>query len=217
MFDRLGELASEHAELERALADPGLHADPDKARDFGRRYAELTPIVSAYREWQQTEDDEAAARELAAEDPSFAAEAAQLKVRQAELEEQLRRMLIPRDPNDGRDVILEIKAGEGGDESALFAGDLLRMYQRYAERHHWATEILDSTVTGLGGVKAATLAVKGKKGAPGPGRLGPPEVRRRRAPRPAGPGHRVAGPDSHVGRWCPGHAGGRAGRDRHRS
>ncbi len=169
MFDRLGELASEHAELERALADPGLHADPDKARDIGRRYAELTPIVNAYREWQQTEDDEAAARELAAEDPSFAAEAAQLKARQAELEEQLRWMLIPRDPNDGRDVILEIKAGEGGDESALFAGDLLRMYQRYAERHHWATEILDSTVTGLGGVKAATLAVKGKKGAPGQG------------------------------------------------
>ncbi len=169
MFDRLGELASEHAELERALADPGLHADPDKARDFGRRYAELTPIVNAYREWQQTEDDEAAARELAAEDPSFAAEAAQLKARQAELEEQLRRMLIPRDPNDGRDVILEIKAGEGGDESALFAGDLLRMYQRYAERRHWATEILDSTVTGLGGVQAATLAVKGKKGARGQG------------------------------------------------
>ncbi len=169
MFDRLGELASEHAELERALADPGLHADPDKARDIGRRYAELTPIVNAYREWQQTEDDEAAARELAAEDPSFAAEAAELKARQVELEEQLRRMLIPRDPNDGRDVILEIKAGEGGDESALFAGDLLRMYQRYAERHHWATEILDSTVTGLGGVKAATLAVKGKKGARGQG------------------------------------------------
>ena len=68
MFDRLGELASEHAELERALADPGLHADPDKARDFGRRYAELTPIVNAYTEWQQTEADEAAARELGAED-----------------------------------------------------------------------------------------------------------------------------------------------------
>ena len=173
MFDRLGELASEHAELERALADPGLHADPDKARDFGRRYAELTPIVHAYTEWQQTEADEAAARELGAEDPSFAAEADQLKARRAELGEQLRRMLAPRDPNDGRDVILEIKAGEGGDESALFAGDLLRMYQRYAERHHWATEVLDSTVTGLGGVKAATLAVKaGKKGASpsGPGR-----------------------------------------------
>jgi len=172
VFDRLGELASEHAGLERALADPGLHADPDKARDFGRRYAELTPIVDAYHEWQQTEADEAAARELAAEDPSFAVEADQFKARRAQLGEQLRRMLVPRDPNDGRDVILEIKAGEGGDESALFAGDLLRMYQRYAERHHWATEVLDSNVTGLGGVKAATLAVKaGRKGSSisGPG------------------------------------------------
>ena len=76
MFDRLGELASEHAELERALADPGVHADADQARDFGRRYAELTPIVRAYAEHRQAEDDEEAARELAAEDPSFAAEAA---------------------------------------------------------------------------------------------------------------------------------------------
>ena len=169
MFDRLGELASEHAELERALADPGVHADPDKARDFGRRYAELTPIVNAYAEYRQAGEDEEAARELAAEDPSFGAEADQLKARRAELEQELRRMLVPKDPNDDRDVILEIKAGEGGEESALFAGDLLRMYQRYAERHHWATEVLDSTVTGLGGVKAATLAVKGKRGASGQG------------------------------------------------
>jgi peptide chain release factor 1 len=169
VFDRLTELASEHAELERALADPGVHADADQARDFGRRYAELTPIVHAYAEYRQAIDDEQAARELAAEDPSFGAEADQLKARQAELEQELRRMLVPRDPNDARDVILEIKAGEGGEESALFAGDLLRMYQRYAERHHWATEVLDSTVTGLGGVKAATLAVKGKKATPGQG------------------------------------------------
>ena len=172
MFDRLGELASEHAELERALADPGVHADADQARDFGRRYAELTPIVHAYAEYRQATGDEQAARELAAEDPSFAAEADQLKARKAELEQQLRRMLVPRDPNDGRDVILEIKAGEGGEESALFAGDLLRMYQRYAERHHWATEVLDSTITGLGGVKTATLAVKGRKGGPGQGAQG---------------------------------------------
>ncbi|HEY4463694.1 MAG TPA: peptide chain release factor 1 [Streptosporangiaceae bacterium] len=168
MFDRLGELASEHAELERALADPGVHADADQARALGRRYAELTPIVNAYTEWRQLEADEATARELAPEDPSFLAEADQLKARRAELEAQLRRMLVPRDANDGRDVILEVKAGEGGEESALFAGDLLRMYLRYAERHGWATEVLDSTVTGLGGYKAATVAVKaGRRGAPG--------------------------------------------------
>ena len=162
MFERVGELVSEHAQLEHALADPGIHSDQDKARTLGRRYAELTPIVNAYREWQQTGEDEQAARELAREDSSFAAEAEQLAARREELEEQLRKLLVPRDPNDSRDVILEVKAGEGGEESALFAGDLLRMYLRYAERQGWKTEILDSTGTGLGGVKDATVAVKGK-------------------------------------------------------
>ena len=160
MFDRLGDLASEHAELERALADPGVHADADQARTLAKRYAELTPIVNAYREWQQVGDDEQAARELGGEDASFAKEADQLAVRRVALEDRLRKLLVPRDPNDKRDTILEVKAGEGGDESALFAGDLLRMYQRYAERRGWKTEIIDSTVTGLGGVKDATVAVK---------------------------------------------------------
>ena len=162
MFDRLADLVSEHAELENALADPAVHSDQEKARTLGRRYAELTPIVHAYREWQQTSEDEEAARELTREDSSFAAEAEQLATRRGELEAQLQKLLVPRDPNDSRDLILEVKAGEGGEESALFAGDLLRMYQRYAERRGWKTEILDSTVTGLGGIKDATVAVKGK-------------------------------------------------------
>jgi len=167
VFERLGELASEHAELERALADPGVHADADQARTLAKHYAELTPIVNTYREWQQTGDDEAAARELAAEDTAFAAEAEQLAAHRAELEDRLRVLLVPKDPNDDRDTILEVKAGEGGDESALFAADLLRMYQRYAERHGWKTEIIDSTLTGLGGVKDATLAVKAGRGGDG--------------------------------------------------
>jgi peptide chain release factor 1 len=168
VFERVGGLADEHAELERALADPALHADQDRARALGRRYAELTPVVHAYTEWQRTAEDEAAARELAAEDPSFAAEADQLAERREKLEAQLTQLLAPRDPNDGKDVILEVKAGEGGDESALFAGDLLRMYLRYAERQGWKTEVLDSAVTGLGGTKDATVAVKSKS-ASGPG------------------------------------------------
>jgi len=167
VFDRLGELASEHAELERALADPGVHADPDQARTLAKRYAELTPIVNAFREWQQAGEDEQAARELASEDPAFAAEAEQLAARRAELTDQLRVMLVPKDPNDERDTILEVKAGEGGEESALFASDLLRMYLRYAERHGWKTEIIDSTPTGLGGVKDATVAVKAGRGSVG--------------------------------------------------
>jgi peptide chain release factor 1 len=160
VFDRLGELADEHATLERDLADPGVHADQDKARALGRRYAELTPVVTAYRAWQQAGDDEQAARELAREDSSFAAEAEQLAGRRTELESELRVLLAPRDPTDAKDVLLEIMAGEGGEESALFAGDLLRMYLRYAERQGWKAEILDSTVTGLGGYKDVTVAVK---------------------------------------------------------
>src|SRR6202023_1261704 len=89
-------------------------------------------------------------------------EATQLAARREQLEAELRRLLVPRRPNDRRDILLEVKAGEGGEESALFAGDLLRMYQRYAERRGWKTEILDSTITGLGGVKDATVAVKGR-------------------------------------------------------
>jgi peptide chain release factor 1 len=162
VFDRLDDLVSEHAELESALADQAVLSDPEKARSIGRRYAELNHVVQAYQEWKQVSADLEAARELAKEDSSFAAEAEQLDARREELEGELRRLLVPRDPNDGRDVILEIKAGEGGEESALFAGDLLRMYLRYAERRGWKTEILDSTGTGLGGVKDATVAFKGK-------------------------------------------------------
>lgn len=164
MFDRLGELASEHAELERALADPSVHADADQARTLAKRYAELTPIVSAFRDWRQAGEDEAAARELAPEDAAFAVEAEELAARRAELEDRLRVLLVPKDPNDDRDTLLEVKAGEGGEESALFASDLLRMYLRYAERQGWKTEIIDSTETGLGGVKDATVAVKAGRG-----------------------------------------------------
>ena len=162
MFERLADLASEHAQLERELADPALHADPDRARTVGRRYAELTQIVTAYQQWLETGADEEAARELGAQDAAFAAEAEQLAARREELAKRLEHLLVPRDPFDGKDVILEVKAGEGGDESALFAGDLLRMYLRFAERQHWKTEIIDATQTGLGGYKDVTVAIKGR-------------------------------------------------------
>jgi len=164
VFERLAELADEHARLEHDLADPAVHTDPERSRALGRRYGELTPIVTTYRLWQRTVADEETARELAADDASFAAEAEQLATRRAELAEQLRALLVPADANDSKDVILEVKAGEGGEESALFAGDLLRMYLRYAERKGWQTEILDATMTGLGGYKDATVAVKNPRG-----------------------------------------------------
>ncbi len=162
MFERLADLAAEHEQLERDLADPVLHADADRARTLSRRYGELTPIVSAYSQWRQISADEATARELAPEDASFAVEAQQLATRRERLEQRIAELLVPRDPNDDKDVILEVKAGEGGEESALFAGDLLRMYLRFAERRGWKAELLDSTMTGLGGYKDVTVAVKAR-------------------------------------------------------
>jgi len=162
VFERLADLAAEHAQLELDLSDPAIHTNPDRARTLSRRYGELTPIVQAYAEWQQTTADEATARELASEDASFAAEAQQLAARREQIEHHIAELLVPRDPNDDKDVILEVKAGEGGEESALFAGDLLRMYLRFAERRGWKTEVLDSTMTGLGGYKDVTVAVKAR-------------------------------------------------------
>jgi peptide chain release factor 1 len=158
----LDDLTSEYADIEKRLADPSVHADQATARRLGKRYAELRPIVETARDLRAAQNDAAAARELAAEDPAFAQEAADLDKRITELEETLRRLLVPRDPNDDKDVILEIKAGEGGEESALFAGDLLRMYLRYAERAGWKTEIIDAQHSDLGGYKDVTVAVKSR-------------------------------------------------------
>jgi peptide chain release factor 1 len=163
MSQRLPDLVAEYAEVEQALADPAVHADQAKARRLGRRFVELAPVVSTANDLAAARDDLAAARELAVEDASFAAEADALDARIEELEQRLRELLVPKDPNDGKDVILEIKAGEGGEESALFAADLLRMYLRYAERQGWATELLDDEPTDLGGKKSATLAIRGRR------------------------------------------------------
>src|SRR3954467_10201056 len=160
--DRLAGLLAEHASLETELADPAVHADQARARRLGRRYAQLAPIVETARGLDAARDDLTAARELAAEDPSFAAEATALEGRIDELSDRLREQLLPKDPDDDKDVILEIKAGEGGAESALFAGDLLRMYLRYAERRGWSTEILDAVDSDLGGYKDVAVAVKSR-------------------------------------------------------
>ena len=157
---------AEHAELEAQLADPSVHADQARARELGRRYAELGPLVAAIREKEQLEDDLSAAREMAAEDPEFAAEARALEQRLPELEARIRDLLVPRDPADAKDVILEVKAGEGGDESALFAGDLVRMYQRYAETQGWKTEVVSATEGELGGYKDVQVAVKSRDQTP---------------------------------------------------
>ncbi|SCG33802.1 peptide chain release factor 1 [Micromonospora halophytica] len=160
--ERLAALLDEYAELEKRLADPAIHADQGTARRVGRRYAELVPLHKAAGELEQARADLAAAKELAAEDPSFAAEVDSIAAVLPALEERLAELLIPRDPHDAKDVIIEIKAGEGGEESALFAGDLLRMYTRYAERRGWLTEVIDAQDSDLGGVKDVSLAIKTK-------------------------------------------------------
>jgi len=160
--DRLSALLAEYEELEKRLADPAIHTDQAAARRVGRRFAELTPIHKTATELGQLRADLTAARELAEEDAGFAAEAEELSARLPVLEERLAELLAPRDPNDAKDVILEVKAGEGGEESALFAGDLLRMYLRYAERRGWVTEVLDTQESDLGGIKDVSVAIKTK-------------------------------------------------------
>jgi peptide chain release factor 1 len=160
--ERLPGLLQEHAALEAELADPAVHADQSRARRLGRRYAQLAPVVEIARALDEARGNLAAARELAAEDSSFTAEAAGLEQRIAELTDRLREQLLPKDPDDDKDVILEIKAGEGGAESALFAGDLLRMYLRYAERRGWGTEVLDAVEAELGGYKDVAVAIKSR-------------------------------------------------------
>ncbi|WP_083841680.1 peptide chain release factor 1 [Mobilicoccus pelagius] len=159
---------AEHEDCEAALSDPEVLADPVRVRRINKRYAALAPVVAAYHALLAVDDDLGAARELGADDASFAEEVPGLEAARAEAAERLRVLLLPRDPDDDRDVILEVKAGEGGEESALFAGDLVRMYLRYAERRGWSAQVMDATESDLGGYKDVKVAVKAK-GTPGPG------------------------------------------------
>jgi peptide chain release factor 1 len=169
VFESVKTLLVEHENLQEQLADPELHSNPAKSKKVNRRYAELSRIVDAYNRWMALTDDFDAATEMAADDASFADELVKITTELDVMEERLRRLLIPRDPNDGRDVIMEIKMGEGGAESALFAGDLLRMYLHYAESKKWKTEIIEQTSSDLGGIKDVQLAIKGNSTDPAEG------------------------------------------------
>jgi peptide chain release factor 1 len=160
MFDSVSGLLDEFSDLEKQLADPALHADAARAKKVNRRYAELSQIKKAYEDWKQAGDDLDAARELAREDEAFAEEVPSLEEKLGATQEKLRRLLIPRDPDDGRDVILEIKGGAGGEEAALFAADLLRMYVHYADSKGWKSEILEADQTDLGGYTNVQVAIK---------------------------------------------------------
>ena len=168
MLDSAATIVAEYDDLEKQLAEPATHADPTLMRRLNKRYAALAPTVAAYHAWKIAQDDLGAAEELADEDAAFAAELPALQTHLEASADKLRTLLLPRDEDDERDVVLEVKAGEGGAESALFAGDLVRMYLRYAERRGWKAEIADATDADLGGYKDARITVRAK-GLPEPG------------------------------------------------
>ncbi|CAN2179551.1 PrfA Protein chain release factor A [Candidatus Nanopelagicaceae bacterium] len=167
-FASAHEMVREYQVLEKQMADPSIHEDQGKARQLGRRYAQLGPVVAGFNAWKSAADDLEAAKEMALEDESFATEIPAMEEAVELAADKLEELLLPRDPNDDRDVIIEVKAGAGGDESALFAGDLVRMYQRYAEKRNWKVEIIDMTESDLGGYKDISMAIK-SKGTPEPG------------------------------------------------
>ena len=167
-FASAHEMVREYQELETKMADPSIHEDQGNARKLGRRYAQLGPVVAGFNAWKSAADDLEAAKEMAEDDASFASEIPAMQAVVEAAAQKLEELLLPRDPNDDRDVIIEVKAGAGGDESALFAGDLVRMYQRYAEKRGWKVEILDMNESELGGYKDISMAVK-SKGTPEPG------------------------------------------------
>lgn len=160
MFEAAQGLRDEYAQLTIKMADPQVLADMSRSRAIGRRYAGLGQIVKALDDYDQLTADYQVARELADEDESFATEASELAAQIEAVTEKLTALLVPRDPNDGCDAIMEIKSGEGGEESALFAGDLFAMYARYIESRGWKMDVLDSEQTDLGGYKSLTIAVR---------------------------------------------------------
>ena len=168
MRERLEEIERQYEEVGRELSDPAVSSDPSKLRDLGRRHSELGAIVRAYREWLRADEDAGEARALARDEDdaeaaaSWREEAERASARAKELEAEIEVLLLPKDPNDERNVILEIRGGTGGDEASLFARDLFEMYRRYAEGRRWKTEVLSSSPSGAGGFKEIVSEIRGQ-------------------------------------------------------
>lgn len=167
MFDKLSFLQQRYDELARAISDPEVIADQEKFRTMCKEHSDLTPIVEKYNEYKAAVEAMEEARELLNEtaDKEFRelaqAELEEAREKIASCEAELKVLLLPKDPNDDKNVIVEIRGGAGGDEAALFAGDLLRMYTMYAESRHWKTEILSVSETELGGIKEVSFGISG--------------------------------------------------------
>lgn len=165
MQQKLDQLTTRLAELNDLLARGDVTANLDQYRKLTREHAEIGPVVEHYALWRQARTDAATAQELLADISmrEFAEEEVRAsRDKMAQLEEDLRKMLLPKDPNDDRNIFLEIRAGTGGDESALFAGDLLRMYLRYAERQRWQVEMMSESASDLGGYKEVIVRIAGQ-------------------------------------------------------
>ncbi|HEX9635256.1 MAG TPA: peptide chain release factor 1, partial [Candidatus Limnocylindria bacterium] len=167
MIDRLRGIEARYDELAREMSTPGVAQDPGRLGDLGRELSRLEPVVAAIRAWNRVRQELASTRELA-RDPDdqvramVREELETLEKREEELAAELRLLLVPRDPNDDRNVILEVRAGTGGEEAALFAADLFRMYARYAERRRWKVELLSASESEAGGFKEAIAEVTGR-------------------------------------------------------
>lgn len=167
LLTTLAELERRYNELDHLMADPSIATNPSQLTDLGRERAELDPIVAAYREFRANETAIDETRLMADDDDAELAaladeELKSLQARHAELEKEIRALLVPKDPNDEKNVIVEIRAGTGGEEAALFASDLFRMYTRYSERHRWKVEVLSSSETDNGGFREVIFEVNGR-------------------------------------------------------
>ena len=164
---RLKELEARFEQIERELADPALAADPNKLRSLGKEHSDLRPTIEAWRTYRRASEDLQEAKAMLSgtsgdEKVYIEEEISNQKATLRRLEEQIAEALVPKDPNDERDVIVEVRAGAGGDEAGLFAAELFRMYSRYAEGRRWKVEVLSSNESGVGGMKEVVFAVKGK-------------------------------------------------------
>jgi peptide chain release factor 1 len=165
--DRLGEIEARFEQVEAEMASPDVAGDPDRLRELGKAYAELGEVVRPYRELRDVLAQAADARALVAGDgdaelSAYATEELErLETRAADLRARLELLLVPKDPNEGKDVIVEIRGGAGGQEAALWAGDLFEMYRRLAERHRWKTDVIASSPSDLGGFREVSLEVRG--------------------------------------------------------
>ncbi len=169
MYDKLDFIQNKYKELSMKVSDPAVIADQASWQNYAREIGEIEPIVQKYTEYRQVVDGIAEAREILEDGDSdeemrqlAKMELSELEEKEETLNEELKVLLIPKDPNDQKNVYLEIRAGTGGDEAALFGSDLMRMYMRYAERRGWKTEIIDTNETGIGGIKEAVILIKGK-------------------------------------------------------